>query len=106
MVTHPFDESGVERDAAGVKHYTDLPDSVVAMLRTSVERAPGGEAVVEVDGPRLTFRELEDSASRVAGGCARPASAAATGWRSGWATALTGCSASSARSWPAAWRCR
>jgi long-chain acyl-CoA synthetase len=68
MALHPFDETGVERDAAGVKRYTDLPDSVVAMLRTSVERNPDGEAVVEVDGPRLTFRELEDGASRVAGG--------------------------------------
>ena len=51
MVAYPFDESGVERDAAGVKHYTDLPESVVAMLRASVDRDPGGEAVVEVDGP-------------------------------------------------------
>ncbi|WP_091117034.1 class I adenylate-forming enzyme family protein [Geodermatophilus dictyosporus] len=68
MTIHPFDESGVERDAAGVKHYTDLPDSVVAMLRTSVERDPGGEAVVELDGPRLTFRELWDAAARVSGG--------------------------------------
>ena len=68
MALHPFDETGVERDAAGVKHYTDLPDSVVAMLRTSVERDPDGEAVVELDGPRLTFRQLEDAAARVAGG--------------------------------------
>ena len=68
MVLHPFDETGVERDAAGIKHYVDLPDSVVAMLRTSVDRDPSGEAVVEVDGPRLTFRELWDAAARVAGG--------------------------------------
>jgi len=68
MVLHPFDETGVERDAAGIKHYVDLPDSVVAMLRTSVDRDPSGEAVVEVDGPRLTFRELWDASARVAGG--------------------------------------
>ncbi|MGY1787393.1 class I adenylate-forming enzyme family protein [Geodermatophilus sp. SYSU D00698] len=68
MALHPFDEAGVERDAAGVKHYTDLPGSVVAMLRASVERDPDGEAVVEVDGPRLTFRQLWDGAARVAGG--------------------------------------
>ncbi|MGY1782078.1 class I adenylate-forming enzyme family protein [Geodermatophilus sp. SYSU D01036] len=68
MALHPFDEAGVERDAAGVKHYTDLPASVVAMLRASVERDPDGEAVVEVDGPRLTFRQLWDGAARVAGG--------------------------------------
>ncbi|MGZ4569947.1 MAG: class I adenylate-forming enzyme family protein [Blastococcus sp.] len=68
MALHPFDETGVERDAAGIKHYVDLPDSVVAMLRTSVERDPSGEAIVEVDGPRLTYRELWDAAARVAGG--------------------------------------
>ncbi|MGY1669574.1 class I adenylate-forming enzyme family protein [Geodermatophilus sp. SYSU D00710] len=68
MAASPFDESGIERDAAGVKHYTGLPDSVVAMLRASVERDPDGEAVVELDGPRLTFRQLWDGAARVAGG--------------------------------------
>ncbi|MGY1609897.1 MULTISPECIES: class I adenylate-forming enzyme family protein [unclassified Geodermatophilus] len=68
MAASPFDESGIERDAAGVKHYTGVPDSVVAMLRASVERDPDGEAVVELDGPRLTFRELWDGAARVAGG--------------------------------------
>ncbi|MFD2089968.1 class I adenylate-forming enzyme family protein [Blastococcus deserti] len=68
MVLHPFDETGVERDAAGIKRYVALPDSVVAMLRASVERDPDAEAVVEVDGPRLTYRELWDAAARVAGG--------------------------------------
>jgi acyl-CoA synthetase (AMP-forming)/AMP-acid ligase II len=68
MVVRPFDESGVERDAAGVKRYLELPDSVVAMLRSSVERDPDGEAVVEVDGPRLTYRQLWDASARVAGG--------------------------------------
>jgi acyl-CoA synthetase (AMP-forming)/AMP-acid ligase II len=67
-VLHPFDESGVERDAAGVKRYLDLPDSVVAMLRESVQRDPGGEAVVELDGPRLSYQQLWDRAARVAGG--------------------------------------
>ena len=52
----------------GVKRYADLPDSVVAMLRASVERRPDAEAVVELDGPRLTYRELWDAAARVAGG--------------------------------------
>jgi acyl-CoA synthetase (AMP-forming)/AMP-acid ligase II len=65
---HPFDESGVERDAAGIKRYVDLPDSVVAMLADSVDRAPGAEAVVELDGPRLSYQELWDRAARVAGG--------------------------------------
>ena len=64
----PFDVSGVVRDADGVARYQDLPDSVVAMLRASVERDPTGEAVVELDGPRLTFTELWDRSARVAGG--------------------------------------
>ena len=68
MVLRPFDDSGVERDAAGVKRYVDLPDSVVAMLRASVEADRDGEAVVELDGPRLTYGELWDRSSRVAGG--------------------------------------
>ncbi|WP_347058207.1 AMP-binding protein [Blastococcus sp. HT6-30] len=68
MVLRPFDESGVERDTQGVKRYVDLPDSVVAMLRASVDRDPDGEAVVEVDGSRLTYRQLWDAATRVAGG--------------------------------------
>ncbi|MDK3255569.1 class I adenylate-forming enzyme family protein [Blastococcus capsensis] len=68
MVLRPFDESGVERDADGIKRYVDLPDSVVAMLRASVDRDPGGEAVVEVDGPRLTYQELWAASARVAGG--------------------------------------
>jgi long-chain acyl-CoA synthetase len=64
----PFDSTGVERDANGVKHYTGLPASVVAMLRDSVERDPGAEAVVELDGPRLTYQQLWDAAAKVAGG--------------------------------------
>jgi acyl-CoA synthetase (AMP-forming)/AMP-acid ligase II len=67
-MAEPFDMTGVVRDAAGIKRFTDLPDSVVAMLRTSVERAPDGEAVVELDGPRLTYQQLWDAAARVAGG--------------------------------------
>ena len=68
MGLRPFDESGVERDAAGVKRYVELPDSVVAMLRTSVDAGRDAEAVVQLDGPRLTYGELWDRSSRVAGG--------------------------------------
>jgi long-chain acyl-CoA synthetase len=66
----PFDMSGIERDATGLAHYTGLPPSLTAMLRASVDRNPEGEALVEVDGPRLTYRELWDRAARVAGGLA------------------------------------
>jgi acyl-CoA synthetase (AMP-forming)/AMP-acid ligase II len=65
---HPFDETGVVRDAAGVKHYTQLPASVVELLRRTVEERPDQEAVVELDGPRVSYRELWDRSARVAGG--------------------------------------
>lgn len=66
--TSPFDTSGIERDAAGVGHYTDLPASLVEMLSATVDRYPDHEALVEIGGERLTFRELWDRAARVAGG--------------------------------------
>lgn len=68
MGEQPFDASGVEADAQGVKHYTGLPSSVVEMLRASVDRSPDAEAVVELDGPRMSYRELWDRSARVAGG--------------------------------------
>src|SRR4051794_23693013 len=65
---YPFDTSGIERDADGVAHYTDRPPSVVAMLRASVERAPGDPAILEVGSEPLSYQELWDGAARVAGG--------------------------------------
>jgi long-chain acyl-CoA synthetase len=65
---NPFDTSGIERDAAGVAHYSALPASLVTMLRGSVERNPDVEALVEVGGDRLTYQQLWDRAARVAGG--------------------------------------
>lgn len=64
----PFDRSGVARGADGIARYRDRPGSLVEMLRTSVERAPDAEAVAEVGGDRLTYRQLWDRAARVAGG--------------------------------------
>ena len=65
---NPFDTSGVERGADGIARYTGRPDSLVHMLRTSVERDARATAVVEVGGDQLTFGELWDRAARVAGG--------------------------------------
>jgi long-chain acyl-CoA synthetase len=64
----PFDSSGIVRDATGVAHYERLPGSVVEMLRTTVERTPGAEAVVDLAGPRVTYREFWDRSARVSGG--------------------------------------
>jgi long-chain acyl-CoA synthetase len=69
-MSNPFEMTGIERGPDGVARYTDLPRSLVHMLRSTVERSPGAEALVEIDGPRLTYRELWDRASRVAGGLA------------------------------------
>ncbi len=66
----PFAVSGIVRDDRGVARYTDLPSSLVELLRTAVDAQPDREAVVEVDGPRLTYRQLWDRAARVAGGLA------------------------------------
>jgi acyl-CoA synthetase (AMP-forming)/AMP-acid ligase II len=38
------------------------------MLRQSVESRPDDEAIVEIGGPRVTYRQLWDRASRIAGG--------------------------------------
>jgi long-chain acyl-CoA synthetase len=67
-VIEPFDLTGVARAADGVKHFTDLPSSLVEMVRRSVDADATAEAFVELDGPRLRYRELWDAAARVAGG--------------------------------------
>ena len=64
----PFDMSGIERGPDGIARYADRPASLIELLRTSVERSPQATAIVEVDGPSLTYRELWDGAARVAGG--------------------------------------
>ncbi len=64
----PFDASGITRDAGGIARYTGLADSLVALLRAAVDAHPDGEALVEVGGERLTYRQLWDRSARVAGG--------------------------------------
>src|ERR1700680_1230007 len=65
---HPFDESGIERGADGIARYQNRPQSLVEMLRHTVDHAPQAESIVEVGGPRITYRELWDRSARVAGG--------------------------------------
>ncbi|HSO76197.1 MAG TPA: AMP-binding protein [Blastocatellia bacterium] len=64
----PFDYSGIVRDAQGVAHYTGQPDSLVAMFRATVDSRPEQEAIVELGGARVNYRELWDRSARVAGG--------------------------------------
>ena len=63
----PFDSSAVERRADGLLHYQGLHQSVVAMLRATVDEVPDEEALVEVGGGRLTYQRMWDRATRVAG---------------------------------------
>ncbi|MFT3852797.1 MAG: AMP-binding protein [Ilumatobacteraceae bacterium] len=65
---NPYPLDGIERGGDGVLRYTILPPSIVAMLRTRADADPAAEAIVEVGGARLTYRELWDAAARVAGG--------------------------------------
>jgi long-chain acyl-CoA synthetase len=65
---NPFDESGVERGADGVARYRDRPDSLVQLLRASVERDPAAIALLEVGGREMSYGELWEGARRVAGG--------------------------------------
>ncbi|MDQ6920159.1 MAG: AMP-binding protein [Actinomycetota bacterium] len=65
---NPFARTGVERGPDGVARYSGLALSLVHAVRASVERVPDAEAVAEVGGERLTYRQLWDRAARVAGG--------------------------------------
>lgn len=66
--SNPFATTGVTRDAAGIPRYDDVPETLVDMLSEQVDRRPDSEAVVEIGGGRMTYRQLWDRASRVAGG--------------------------------------
>jgi acyl-CoA synthetase (AMP-forming)/AMP-acid ligase II len=63
----PYDMSGIYRGEDGVLHYEGLDSSLVEMLRKTVERVPDREAIAEIGGPSVTFREFWDRSARVAG---------------------------------------
>jgi acyl-CoA synthetase (AMP-forming)/AMP-acid ligase II len=65
---NPFDSSGVRADENGVRRYPDLHESLVEMLRASVDGGPRAEALVQVGGERLGYADLWERAARVAGG--------------------------------------
>ncbi|MDO3645401.1 class I adenylate-forming enzyme family protein [Nocardia mangyaensis] len=58
----------LSRGADGVLRYGDLHPALTELLDLRVHAFTNREAVVEVGGPRLTYRELWHSASRIAGG--------------------------------------
>src|SRR3954447_7399143 len=63
-----FDMTGIERGDDGIARYVDRPDTLLAMLRSTVERKSDSEAIVELGGERLSYSELWDRSARVAGG--------------------------------------
>src|ERR1700757_4711930 len=65
---NPFPMTGVSRDANGIPRYDDLPATLLEMLAEQVDSRPHSEALVELGADRLTYRQLWDRASRVAGG--------------------------------------
>src|SRR6516162_4808169 len=65
---NPFPMTGVSRDARGIPRYDELPATLLDMLAEQVDRRPDSEALVELGADRLTYRQLWDRASRVAGG--------------------------------------
>jgi long-chain acyl-CoA synthetase len=65
---NPFDESGVERAGDGTARYLDRPESLVELLRRSVERDADATAVLEVGGPSVSYGELWERSARVASG--------------------------------------
>src|SRR4051812_36518863 len=65
---NPFPMHEVERDPDGILRYTNLPPSLVHMLRAAVDAQPEAEALVELGGDRVSYRQLWDRAARVAGG--------------------------------------
>ena len=54
---NPFDTTGVQRDERGAARYDNLPQSVVSMLRATVDAHGEVEALVEVNGPRYTYAQ-------------------------------------------------
>jgi len=64
----PFDDSAIVRGTDGIARYQNLANSLVEMLRATVEKSGASEAIVEAGGPRVSYRSLWDRAARIAGG--------------------------------------
>lgn len=63
-----FEQSNIERDDLGLAHYRNRPDSLVEMLRKTVNVSPSVEAVRELNGPTITYGQLWDQSAKIAGG--------------------------------------
>lgn len=68
-LTHSYASANpLARGADGVLRYGNLTPALTELLDLQVHAFSTREAVVEIGGPRLTYRELWHSASRIAGG--------------------------------------
>ena len=65
---YPFDTSGIEVGADGIRRYTDLPVNLVRVLLAQAATHGDRTAVVELGGPSVSYAELWARAGRVAGG--------------------------------------
>ncbi|MFE3444648.1 class I adenylate-forming enzyme family protein [Nocardia sp. NPDC059180] len=71
LVEYPAGERAgdpLARGADGVLRYGNLTPALTELLDLQVHAFATREAVVEIGGPRLTYRDLWHSASRIAGG--------------------------------------
>ena len=68
-VIRPFRYEGVTRGADDILRYDERPDSLVHMLRASVDRFPDNEALLETGGgPSVTYREFWEKSAQISGG--------------------------------------
>jgi acyl-CoA synthetase (AMP-forming)/AMP-acid ligase II len=65
---NPFPGHGVRVDEHGTRHYDNIPATLLDSLQRWADRTPDAEALAELGGERLTYRQLRDRAARVAGG--------------------------------------
>ncbi|CCG04419.1 class I adenylate-forming enzyme family protein [Blastococcus saxobsidens] len=65
---HPFDTSGIEVGADGIRRYTGLPVNLVRVLFAQAATRGERTAIVELGGGQLTYSELWQRAMRIAGG--------------------------------------
>ncbi|WP_405178046.1 class I adenylate-forming enzyme family protein [Nocardia sp. NBC_01377] len=68
MAGPPVCANPLARGADGVLRYGNLTPALTELLDLRVHAFAQREAVVEIGGPRFTYRELWHSASRIAGG--------------------------------------
>ncbi|WP_456598701.1 class I adenylate-forming enzyme family protein [Blastococcus sp. SYSU DS0616] len=64
----PFDTSGIELGADGIRRYTGLPVNLVRVLLAQATTRADSPAIVELGGGELTYGQLWERATRVAGG--------------------------------------